>query len=209
LKLYLTSYRIPSPNALFNLLEKKPGNIRTAVIPNAKDYYAERARNFKIGETNQYLSNLGFQPETVDLREYRDSEKLKQALESFDFIWVSGGNTFCLRHEMKESGFEKIIKSVLAKGVVYGGESAGALVAGSSLKGIESADEPAFAESVIDNGLKLVPFYILPHAGNAMFEQSNMEVREQHANDPNLIELTDSEALVIDGEEMEKIEQEL
>jgi dipeptidase E len=205
----LTSYRIPSPNALFNLLEKKPGNIRTAVIPNAKDYYAERARNFKIGETNQYLSNLGFQPETVDLREYRDSEKLKQALESFDFIWVSGGNTFCLRHEMKESGFEKIIKSVLAKGVVYGGESAGALVAGSSLKGIESADEPAFAESVIDNGLKLVPFYILPHAGNAMFEQSNMEVREQHANDPNLIELTDSEALVIDGEEMEKIEQEL
>jgi dipeptidase E len=208
MKLFLTSYRIPSPQALFELIGKDPAETKIAIIPNAGDYYAPRARSFKINVTQQYMKSIGFHNEVIDLLEYSDGDKLLSALQQFDAVWVSGGNTFCLREAMQSSGFDKIASKLLRKGVVYCGESAGAVVAGISLKGIESADEPGFAEKVIETGLKLIPFYVLPHADNPNFFESLQAGRALFGDSPYYIELKDIECLVVDGEEMEVIEQE-
>lgn len=205
MKLFLTSYRVPSPKSLFELVGKRPEDIRAAIIPNAKDYYAQRARDFKINETRLYLESLGLTCGVVDLRECSSEKQLEVRLKAYDMLWVSGGNTFCLRHAMKASGFEKIIKDVLTSGLVYCGESAGAIVAGKSLRGVELADEPAFAESVIDKGLGLIPLYISPHADNSVFASSVAEVRGLFGNDPNYKEINDDQCLVIDGEEMQML----
>jgi dipeptidase E len=205
MKLYLTSYRIPVPDKLFELAGKTPPEIRTAVIPNAKDYYSERARAVKLREITEYLAGLSLKSDMVDLREHQDADVLKKLLSGYDLLWVSGGNTFCLRDEMQKSGFDKIINELLDQGLVYAGESAGACVAGKSLKGLESADNPEFTESIIWSGLGLVPNFILPHTDTPLFAADTQVARELHKDDPTLLELRDSQALIIDGHKREVV----
>lgn len=202
MKLYLSSYRIPTPGVLSDLLGREPTETKTAVIPNAKDYYADRARSVKLRETTDYLQSLGYASDIVDLRNFNAADTLKQTLDSYDFIWVTGGNTFCLRQEMQRSGFDEIIRGLLDNGTVYGGESAGAVAAGKTLKGVELADDPEFAESVVWDGLNLLPNFILPHVGNAVFNDEISKTQELYKDDASLIELTDLQALVVNGEEI-------
>lgn len=206
MKLFLSSYRIPSAEALCELIAKNPDKTSIGVIPNAGDYYAKRARDYKINETRKYLENLGFHTALIDLHDYTDETSLDRALSEIDALWVSGGNTFCLREAMQLSSFDQTIAKHLRKGLVYCGESAGAIVAGQSLEGIEAADEPAFAKKVIHEGLKLVPYYICPHSDNALFATSTAELRELHGNNPHYVELKDTECMIVDGEEMQIIE---
>lgn len=198
MKLYLCSYRIQLPEALAGLLGKPLSDTTVAVIPNAGDYYIQRAKQYKIGQIHEHLKGHGLQPETVDLQDFSDGQKLLEKLKSFDMVWVSGGNTFCLRYEMQRSGFDDIVNELLEH-VVYAGESAGAVVAGTSLKGIEAADIPEFAEAVIEDGLSLVPKFILPHADNERFAEANEVARQIHAADQTIL-LNDNQAYVVDGE---------
>jgi dipeptidase E len=193
------------PENLFNLTGKPPEEIRTAVISNAKDYYSERARAVKLRETQDYLAGLGLESDIVDLREHRDTEALRKLLSGYDLLWVGGGNTFCLRDEMQKSGFDKIIRQLLNENLVYAGESAGACVAGTNLRGLESADNPEFTETILWEGLSLLPNFILPHADNPMFATDIEAAREAYKDDPSLLELTDSQALVVDGSKRELI----
>lgn len=204
MKLYLSSYRIPTPSDFIKLIGKDPAKTTMALIPNAKDYYAKRARDFKTQSVVDYMHNFGFQTEVVDLWDYDKPSALKQKLQQFDVIWVMGGNTFCLRYEMKRSGFDKIIRELVEAGTVYGGDSAGAAIAGNSLKGVELADEPEFAEEVSDEGLNLIDNFIIPHVGGAEYAEAITKIQALHNDDPKLIELTDYEALVVDGGDFQK-----
>ncbi len=201
MKLYLTSYRIPAFEALQELIGKNKPSV--GIIPNAKDYLANRARDVKIRDITTYLEEQGFKAGTVDLREYSDPVTLEKDLKQYDALWVGGGNTFCLRYEMKRSGFDKIITPLIKKGLIYCGESAGACVAGTTLKGLETADNPEFAEEVIWEGLSLVPYIILPHADNLSFAEDNQYALQMHAGDRSLLKLNDDQAALIDGEELE------
>jgi dipeptidase E len=199
MKLYLSSIGIPIPDDLANLLGKPLNSVSVALIPNAKDYYSDRARKFTLDSRLAYMAQFGLDTDVVDLRDYNESEALKQKLTNYDLIWAMGGNTFILRYEMKRSGFDKIIRQLLDQGIVYGGDSAGALVVGLSLASIESADEPAFAEEVIEDGIGLIPFHILPHVDNSEFADVIPTFKNLHEGD-DIIELKDSEAVVFDGD---------
>lgn len=200
MRAYLSSYQIPTPKDLLHLVGKPANSTRTAIIPNAKDYYAPRARSIKIGEKSEYLASIGLQSETVDLLAFTDSGLLKTKLQTFDCLWVVGGNTFCLRYAMHYSGFDKIIKNLLSDGLVYIGESAGACVAGTTLKGVETADNPDYSEQIIWDGLGLLPNILLPHADNPAFADDVDYVRELYKNDASLLELNDDQALIVNGE---------
>ncbi|HEX4662686.1 MAG TPA: Type 1 glutamine amidotransferase-like domain-containing protein, partial [Candidatus Saccharimonadales bacterium] len=121
---------------------------------------------------------------------------LKEALANYDIVWATGGNTFCLRYEMRRSGFDNVIKELLTEGTIYGGDSAGALVAGKSISGIESADIPQFAEEIIEEGLSLVPYVIMPHVDNLEFTDVLSVVRDKYSSENELIELKDSQAII-------------
>jgi len=197
MKLYLSSIEIPTPDDLAQLLGKPLSETSVAIIPNAQDYYSERAREYKNKVLADTLEKLGLKTETIDLRDYDDADKLKAKLADFDLIWARGGNTFCLRYEMRRSGFESVIKDLLESGKVYGGDSAGALVAGLAINGIESADIPEFSEEVINKGLNLVPFVVLPHVDNPEFTEAAEEVQKIHAS-LEIIELKDNQAVIFD-----------
>lgn len=197
MKLYLSSIDVPTPNDLADLLQKPLSEVSVALIPNAKDYYVDRPRNFVINERTKLFESLGMRVTLVDLRDYSDPTGLKDMLAPLDLIWAMGGNTFMLRYEMQRSGFENIIQDLLNKGAAYGGDSAGALVAGSSLGGInlESADEPEFAEKVIEDGLSLVPYTIVPHTDNPEFA-AVMTAVEARPDQEKIIRLKDSQAVI-------------
>ena len=195
MRLYLSSYRIQSPKALEELIGKPLTETSVALIPNAQDYYSKRPWDIKVGELVAYMQKLGLHTEIIDLREYTHADELKAKLATYDLAWAAGGNTYMLRYEMRRSGFETIIGELLNQGMVYGGDSAGALVAGTSIAGVELADEPDFAETVINDGLSLVPFAILPHVDNPEFVQVMPVFRDMHKN-TEIIELKDSQAVV-------------
>ncbi len=200
MKLYLSSIDIPTPDDLVELLGKSLSGTTVALIPNAKDYYVERAWNFVIGQRIKLFESLGMTVTTVDLRKYNDGAVLEGVLASQDLIWAMGGNTFILRYEMRRSGFEEVIQQLLKKGIVYGGDSAGALVAGISIGGlnIESADEPQFAEKVIEDGLGFAPYIIVPHVDNAEFEEV-MKTVEARPDQDKIIKLKDSQAVIFNN----------
>lgn len=196
MKLYLSSIRIPVPQELSRLIAKPLNEVSVALIPNAKDYYTKRPRDFTINDLVGYMHKLGLKVDIVDLRDYNDPKTLRNKLASYDLVWAMGGNTFMLRYEMQRSGFDQAIRELLENGIVYGGDSAGALVAGSSITGIESADEPAYAEEVIEEGMNLVPFVVMPHVDNPQFADVMLAAKKLHQN---MIELKDSEAVIFDG----------
>lgn len=198
MKLYLSSYRIPTPDDLATLLGKPLKQVSMVLIPNAQDYYSDRAWIVKVNRAVAEMESLGMNVSVADLRLYLDAQTLKQDLQEHDLIWVLGGNTFVLRHEMQRSGFEDVVADLLDNGIVYGGDSAGALVAGLSIAGIESADDPEFAEEVIENGLCLVPFVVLPHVDNPEFADVVPKVKELRQGRKDVIELKDSQAVIFD-----------
>ena len=205
MKLYLSSFRIPTPDDLAKLLGKPLSQTSVALIANAKDYYTERPRNFTISELVEYMENLGLRVDQIDLREFKSSDSIKEKLKAYDLIYAMGGNTYMLRYEMRRSGFDKIIKELLDDGKVFGGYSAGALVAGLSVAGVEMDDEPEFAQELIKEGLSLVPFVILPHVDDPDYRDILLTFRDIH-RDKEIIELKDSQAVIFNEGEHTVVE---
>ena len=104
MKLYLSSYRLPVPKELCDLVGKQITDIKIALIPNAKDYYAKKAREIKIGAYVEYFKKLGFAIEVIDLRSINSVRAIEEIFQDYDVAWACGGNTFCLRYEMYRSG---------------------------------------------------------------------------------------------------------
>ncbi len=183
---------------LFGLLPKLPDLCSVAIIPNAKDYKLPEERWQKLDELTADLTKLGFgKIDMVDLREYDEGDQLYGTLKDYDVIWVAGGNSFVLRSEMRRSGFESVINKLLADGKVYCGESAGAIVAGLSLQGSETADEAELADQIIQEGLHLVDRIIAPHADSPEFLEYINHMKQLY-KDSNLVTyLNDNQAIVI------------
>jgi dipeptidase E len=92
------------------------------------------------------LEPFSFNINHLDLKKYfGKSEELKQELEKNDIIYIRGGNTFVLRQAMKLSGFDNILKELIASNsdMIYSGYSAGICILAPSLKGLEIIDDPA------------------------------------------------------------------
>jgi dipeptidase E len=171
MRLYLSSYRIGDrAGSLLALL----GNGRhAAIIENALDNISTAARELYRNEAYDPVSelgSLGIVATPLDLRQYfGDPEGLRARLGQFDLVWVTGGNAFVLRRAMKQSGFDDVIVDMLDNDeIVYGGFSAGAVVAAPSLEGIHLIDDPdeapkGYDRETIWDGLGLIDHAIVPH----------------------------------------------
>jgi dipeptidase E len=170
MRLYLSSERLGERSgALLAMLSGK----RVAIIANGYDGASATARDIYRNEVYDPVAEfkaLGLEPHEVDLRaHFDDAASLRRRLAGFDLVWVMGGNSFVLRRAMKQSGFDTVIREMLATdAIAYGGYAAGAVVAGPSLRGLELMDDPfelpdGYDEPLIWSGLGLTPFAIVPH----------------------------------------------
>lgn len=169
MKLYLSSYRLGS--RFGELRRELAENTKVAVISNALDYISsdKRARYRGFNATTAFRK-AGFDAFDVDLRRFFGRpDALQAALTEVRLVWAVGGNSFILRRAFRQSGLDNILVEGTAAGsLIYGGWSAGACVAGSSLRGVHVMDDPpltpdGYDPAIIWDGLGLVDFIIVPH----------------------------------------------
>jgi len=143
MKLYLSSYRIgKNPH---RLLSSRAATARVAVIQNASDGNPDSEGRAKaLRREFDELSNIGLEPEQVDLRRFFGrADALACHLGRFSYLWVAGGNAFVLRRAFALSGVDAwLIAQAADDCVTYGGYSDGACVLTPTLKGIHLVDEP-------------------------------------------------------------------
>ncbi len=160
----------------------------------------ERAQS--LDELMYDLAKFGFKSDIVDLREYEEPEALKEKLEGYPVIWAAGGNTFILRSELERTGIDLIFAKLLEdSGIVYCGESAGAIVAGRSLEGADVGDDPDLADRYIGTGLGLVNAILAPHADSQEYVEYINHMKKLYPEFGQVMYLGDSQALIVDGGE--------
>ena len=94
----------------------------------------------------------------------KNEAELEKMFSSYDIILVGGGNTFYLLKAVRESGFENVIKKLIAKGVVYIGSSAGAYIACPSIIMATWTQRNPDRYNITEyTGMNLVPFLINAH----------------------------------------------
>lgn len=163
-----------------NFVGKVCGDIRFALIEDAANPSKEKSW---VIETRKGLRSLGINFTVFELLPYiNKQEELLQELRKYDVIWFGGGNTFYLRWLMKETGFDKIISQLLESGIVYGGGSAGAIVAGPILKKFDIVDNTGSAPEIIYEGLNITSIVTLPHWGVNKFQSSLDEIKSYYEN---------------------------
>lgn len=157
-------------------------NKKAAVIANSIDLLNDSERRERVQAEIKTLSDLGFQPEELDLRDYfYSSEDIGQKLAEYGLLMFRGGNVFLLRRAMAQSGFDKVIRPLLQKNeIVYSGYSAGACIVAPDLHGLDLVDNPnivpdGYKPEIIWKGIGLVDFAIAPRYHSDHHEAAAVE----------------------------------
>ncbi|HEU4607243.1 MAG TPA: Type 1 glutamine amidotransferase-like domain-containing protein, partial [Chitinophagaceae bacterium] len=187
---------------------------KVAVVTNAKDYKTPQEREVKVKELLEYLSDLGLRTTEVDLRKYFSNHAaLEKTLKKYQAIWLAGGNVFLLRRALKQSGLDKILYDKVRKNeLIYGGESAGAIVAGPTLKFSEmegDEDDPQYIaegydSKVLWDGLNFVNYVPVPHYLDSDYGADIDEYIER-LNNAGIAHknMTNAQAIIINGDKEE------
>ncbi len=201
--LLLTSDGMQIKDEIVKLLQKPAYDVNVAFITTAS----------KPVEDVSYLKKdwtimrdeLGFNIEEVDIEGKKEFEVMKM-LEVKDIIYVEGGNTFYLLRAMRNCNFEKVIRKLLKSGKVYIGASAGSTVAGRTIQP-SSWKHPDNNIVGLKNlkGLNLVPFDIFCHYKPEHAELIKQKIKNPKKRAKNLKILTDGQALLIQGKEVDLI----
>ncbi len=135
--------------------QSKIAFITTTSKPNQNRSYIDR--DIKV------LQELGCQVVELDI-EGKTEDELRMILSNVDAIFVEGGNTFYLLKQVKATGFDKVIKELINKGVIYIGSSAGSYIACPTIE-MSTWKKPAKKRYGLTDltALNLVPFLILAH----------------------------------------------
>jgi dipeptidase E len=96
----------------------------------------------------------------LEFRSVHDLSNPSRAIEQAEIIFVGGGNTFRLLHELQRKQIVEPIRRVVRAGTPYIGSSAGSIVACPSLK--TTKDMPV-VQPLSFEALNLIPFQISPH----------------------------------------------
>ena len=211
MRLFLSSYRTGlHSEALLQLL----GDVKkVAVITNAKDYKPPDERKIKVDELLDFFRSINVEPTEIDLRSLFGKAKADGQLSSCDFIWLAGGNVFLLRRALRYTKLDTLIVDQVKMGsLIYGGESAGAIIAGPTLNYSEMEgheDSPDFLaegykSEVIWEGLGLVDYVPVPHFQDPDYgsEIDGYTDRLEQAKIPHK-DMTNDQAIVVNGDKEE------
>lgn len=213
MKLFLSSHNFGN---FASVLKAMVGdNRKTLVVTNARDNLSPAEREAKVAEKLAIFREQGFEAEELDLRPYfsRRPEELSQYVKKRNpgLIFCVGGDIFLLATALNISGMDDIIRRRAESGQsVYGGSSAGAIVAADDIE-IYERDElevetiPAYyGVEAVTAGLGLISEYIVPHMDTEMFaDRTNFYVNQLQKIHADQIHLNDPDVYIIDGDHKE------
>lgn len=157
---------------------------------------------FYVEAGKKVLEDLGLIVEELDAAT-ETLEEITATLKKNDFIYVTGGNTFFLLQELKRTGADKLILEEIAKGKLYIGESAGAVITSPNISYIQSMDSVKKATNLTNyDALNLVDFSILPHYNNAPFKEVTQKIVADYAGNPTMRPISNQEAIFVRDKEV-------
>lgn len=196
MKLLLTSGGIRNRSiaqALTDLVGKSPNEAKVAYIPTA----ANAQEGNKDWFINQFLCLWRYGYNWIDVVDPSAAGvEWRTRLEETDIIFVSGGNTFHLLDQYRQTGFGDWLTDNL-ESKVYVGVSAGTIIATPTIEiaGLEPRD-PNVSNISDLAGLGWVEFEVEPHCDEARFEV----VQRYAEKSPNPVyAIDDSSAVQVDG----------
>ncbi len=185
MKFLLTSAGIKNAsihNALVDLLGKPIAEANALCIPTAIYPFASgpsMAYRFISGKTASPMCELGWK--SLGVLELTALPSIKEAVwnaavRETDALLVFGGDVVYLTRWMRESGLANFLPSL--RETVYVGVSAGSMVTAPTFG--ETYDDPN-APFIIEQGLGLVDFALLPHLDHENHPESNTAKVERMA----------------------------
>jgi dipeptidase E len=197
MKLFLTSSCISEDLRSYFLenFDKVPRASKCYFIPTASDLDESK---FYTCKSMDDLVQLGFSPIWYPLQ-FKTKELLAQELADADIIWVGGGNTFYLLEVARRTGFLEVITDLVkSKNVVYGGISAGSLLACPQIRpaGWEPGGDTNDVGITDFSSLNFVNFIPVVHFEN---DQENI-IKKYASQDDEIYTIPDGGMIVVDDE---------
>ena len=192
--LYLSSKRLGNnPTDIVKLLNGFKQHV--GIILNAGDLTTPETKRERFERVAKRFNEIGLSSEQINLADYFGTEKIsKKILSRFGLIWVQGGNIFVLRRAYQQSGFDSCITEMIKNNeLVYGGESAGAVILGNTFEGLNLVDDPNIVPEIYkynkecpQEGLGLLEYTIIPHYKSDNPESEKMGIVEAYLLAHNL-----------------------
>ena len=203
-QLFLCSYFAGVKNLFKQYAAEKELGGRVLFIPTAGN--VEEYRDY-IDEGKAAFEELGFEVEVFDIAA-SDQETAQAKFFQTKLLYVSGGNSFYLLQEMQKKHLLSLIREQIADGMIYVGESAGAILAAQDIDYSKLMDDPAVAGDLSNTaGLQEVDFYLVPHVGEEPFVESAQATLDTYGDQLQLLPLTNSQAVLVEGDEVEVKEE--
>jgi|APSaa5957512622_1039677.scaffolds.fasta_scaffold47966_2 peptidase E len=183
------------PSLINDVTKLKIAYISTASKQVPDDGYAKRHQ--------QRMKDLNFNFEEIDITGKKEDE-LMEILKKKEMIYVEGGNTFYLLKQIRESGFDKVVRKLVKLGMFYAGSSAGAYVACPTIETATWNDTRHFDRFGITNftAMHLFPSLIKAHCNSNKKTELKPFIEKSRYN----VELlTDDEAIIVKNGEISKI----
>lgn len=155
--LLLTSSGMTGSKEEIMALLSKPAH--QVIVANIITGSKTESDTYFLEKDEQLMKEAGFNVEDIDI-EGKNKNQLMKILEATDIIYVQGGNAFYLLKQMRKSGFNKIIKKLISKGVIYVGVGDGSIVAGKTIETADWKDKKNKFGLMNQSGLGLVKFNI-------------------------------------------------
>ena len=126
-------------------------------------------------------------------------------LETFATESESTSRVFNIpQEELKRKNLIDFIKNRVNSGMVYIGESAGAIITSKDIEYNDLMDDKTIAKDLKEySGLNLVDFYIVPHLNEFPFEESAKQTVEKYKDKLNIIAINNSQAIIVKDDKFE------
>ncbi|MCF8569411.1 Type 1 glutamine amidotransferase-like domain-containing protein [Gordonia sp. HY002] len=150
------------------------------------------------GAGRELFSDRGFR--VVDFAEDPDA---------VDAVYVGGGNTFAIWHELRAAGTDRLLDRLIRGGLPYIGLSAGSVIAGPDIEPSGLLDDPAAAPGLESTtGFGWISDVPIPHAGGMLPAYPSALIDRTFAQFGDrfpLLALDDDQALVVHDDEQQVI----
>ena len=199
-KLFLCSYFSGVKDTFKDFMNNDTKGKKVLFIPTVN---IDEETKFLIDETKEVFKSLEMEVEDLEISKL-DEKTLKNKIEKTNYLYVGGGNTFYLLQELKRKNLIDFIKNRVNSGMVYIGESAGAIITSKDIEYNDLMDDKTIAKDLKDYlGLNLVDFYVVPHLNEFPFEESSKQTVEKYKDKLNIIAINNSQAIIVKDEKYE------
>lgn len=193
MKLFLASSGL---DYIREFVKKDPSEMNMLFVPTAGNLDDDV---WWIDKDRDVLSKIGFIITELDIVQ-ASKETMQAELSKTDIVYIAGGNTFYLLHQMRETGFDVMLESFVGGGGLYVGASAGALIVGPDIGLIDLLDEPEkVPELQSTKGFGWVDVVPIPHCN--MVERTAIieQIKERNNDTLKIVTLTDDEGLIVEN----------